>query len=300
MKITAVVVTYNRCDMLRQCVGKLLAQTVPCDILIVDNASTDETAGYLSALGEERVSCLRMTENTGGAGGFYAGMHRAFDEGYELIWLLDDDTFPEPDALERLLETDRKLGGKYGWLSSKALWTDGNICRMNVQRVTPYKDLKEFDGSIKPVCMASFVSLLVPAGTVRKYGYPVKDFFIWSDDWEYTRRVSRHEPCFMIPDSVVTHAMKQNTVADISEDSRERLPRYRYLYRNDVYLYRGEGLLGRIWLIMKDCWHSFKVLTRRKSDRRMALDIIWSGYREGRKFHPGRERGAPAGRSRRK
>lgn len=291
MKTAAIVVTYNRCEMLKKCIDRLLAQTVSCDILVVDNASTDGTAEYLSGLKDERISCLRMPENTGGAGGFNAGLHKAFDDGYELLWLLDDDTFPNPDTLERLIGAGEKLGGNYGWLSSKALWTDGNICRMNVQRVTPYKDLKEFDGDMKAVCMASFVSLLLPAETVRKYGYPIRDFFIWSDDWEYTRRISRNEPCYMIPDSVVTHAMKQNTFADIAEDSRERLARYRYLYRNDVYLYRREGLFGRIWLIMKDCWHSFKVLTRRRSDRRMALKIIWSGYREGRKFFPEAENG---------
>ena len=291
MKIAAVVVTYNRCDMLKQCIEKLLAQTVPCDILAVDNASTDGTAEYLSGLGERRVSCLRMSENTGGAGGFYAGIRKAFEDGYELLWLLDDDTFPENDALERLVEAGNSLNGNYGWLSSKALWTDGGICRMNVQRITPYKDLKEFDGEMKVCCMASFVSLLLPAETVRKYGCPVKDFFIWSDDWEYTRRVSRHEQCFMVPDSIVIHAMKRNTVADIAEDSPDRLPRYRYLYRNDVYLYRREGIIGWVWLIMKDCWHSFKVLTRRRTDRRAALRIIWSGFREGVKFLPAAETG---------
>lgn len=291
MKIAAVVVTYNRCDMLKQCIEKLLTQTVPCDILVVDNDSTDETPEYLSGLRNERVSCLRMSENTGGAGGFNAGMHKAAEDGYELLWLLDDDTFPEKDALEKLTEAGNSLNGHYGWLSSKALWTDGGICRMNVQRITPYKDLKEFDGDMKSACMASFVSLLLPAETIRKYGYPVKEFFIWSDDWEYTRRISRHEPCFMVPDSIVTHAMKQNTVADIAEDSRERIPRYRYLYRNDVYLYRREGVGGWIWLIMKDCWHSFKVLTRRRSDRRLALNIIWSGFREGIGFLPDAETG---------
>ena len=289
MRITAVVVTYNRCDMLKICLEKLLAQTVPCDILVVDNAGTDGTAEYVAGLGCGRLTYMRMAENTGGAGGFNAGMHRAYGDGYDLLWLLDDDTFPEPDALEKLLEAGKAL--KYGWLSSKALWTDGGICRMNVQRRTPYKDIKIFEGDRISACMASFVSLLLPAETIRKYGFPVKEFFIWSDDWEYTRRVSRHEPCYLIPGSAVTHAMKRNTVADIAEDSRDRLERYRYLYRNDVYLYRGEGLVGWLWVIAKDCWHSFKVLTRRKSDRRRALKIIWSGFREGVRFLPPAETG---------
>lgn len=37
MKIAAVVVTYNRLELLKQCVQRLLAQSVPCDVLLVDN-----------------------------------------------------------------------------------------------------------------------------------------------------------------------------------------------------------------------------------------------------------------------
>ena len=75
----AVVVTYNRLEMLKDCLGALERQTVPCDILVVDNASTDGTKEFLE--GTWNVSCIRMKENTGGAGGFNTGMKEAVKRG---------------------------------------------------------------------------------------------------------------------------------------------------------------------------------------------------------------------------
>lgn len=77
---------------------------------------------------------------------------------------------------------------------------------MNLQRVTPYKDLPGFDGERIPAVMASFVSLFLRTETVRRYGLPIAEFFIWSDDWEYTRRISRAQPCYVVPASRVVHA----------------------------------------------------------------------------------------------
>ena len=74
-------------------------------------------------------------KNLGGAGGFCYGIRQAAAAGYDALWLMDDDTIPEPDALARFLEADTSLQGKYGWLSSRALAPDGTDQPMNLQRV---------------------------------------------------------------------------------------------------------------------------------------------------------------------
>ncbi|WP_348226313.1 hypothetical protein, partial [Salmonella enterica] len=79
---------------------------------------------------------------------------------------------------------------------------------------------------------------------VRQFGLPIAEFFIWSDDWEYTRRISRAKPCYVIPASRVVHAMQNPGVVNIARDVPARWARYRYFYRNDVVLYRREGLSG--------------------------------------------------------
>ena len=279
--VCAVVVTYNRLSCLRQCVEALRKQD--CDLLVVNNASTDGTEAWLREREGEGLTSLHLPENMGGAGGFSRGIREAVTRGYEWIWVMDDDCYPEENALRALLEADRELQGRYGWLSSLCLWTDHTPCRMNVQRATPYWDLPFTEQKLQQAQMASFVSLLLPAAVVKRFGLPIAEFFIWGDDWEYTRRISRSLPCYRVGDSRVIHAMKSNTVVSIDEDLEERLPRYRYSYRNDVYLYRREGIAGWLWLLAKNLWHSVKTV-RRGHPERMA--VIWSGFRSGLSFAP--------------
>ena len=86
--------------------------------------------------------------------------------------------------------------------------------------------------------MASFVSLFLPAGIVREMGLPIKDFFIWTDDWEFTRRISRKYLFCAVADSVVIHKSKSNMGANIVTESENRLGRFDYLYRNDKMGFR--------------------------------------------------------------
>lgn len=285
--IAAVVVTYNRKELLSRCIACLRAQQgAACDILVVDNASTDGTAGLLRTLAGPDLHVLSTGKNLGGAGGFARGVEAAVQAGYEAVWLMDDDTLPEPDALAALLRCEQRIGDGYGWLSSRALDRDGNDQPMNRQRRTPYKDITGYGDTPVPSVMASFVSLFLRSDTVREFGLPIAEFFIWSDDWEFTRRISRRRPCYTVPQSRVVHAMKNKTVVNIAKDTPDRLSRYRYFYRNDVVLYRGEGLTGWLWLLCKDAWHSAQVLTGKCPEKRKRLGIIWSSFAAGVRFHP--------------
>ena len=134
--------------------------------------------------------------------------------------------------------------------------------------------------------MASFVSLFVPGSVVQEYGVPIAEFFIWSDDWEYTRRISRALPCYTVPASRVVHAMQNTAPCNIALDVPARWERYRYFYRNDVYLYRREGPAGWLWLLCKDLWHSAQGLVRPGARKAYRLGIIWGGFAAGVRFAP--------------
>ena len=225
-------------------------------------------------------------KNLGGAGGFAYGVREAALAGYDALWLMDDDTLPTPTALAEFLQADRDLHGRYGWLSGRALAPDGTDQPMNLQRVTPYKDLPSFDGARIPAVMASFVSLFLRTETVRRYGLPIAEFFIWSDDWEYTRRISRAQPCYVIPASRVVHAMQNPGIVNIAADVPARWERYRYFYRNDVVLYRREGVRGWLWLLAKDAWHTVQVLRSPQGRKAWRIGIIWKGFFAGVRFAP--------------
>lgn len=122
-RVAAVVVTYNRAEMLRQCLMSLQKQTMPCDILVVDNASTDDTQALVQRAAQHDASIFyRNTgENLGGAGGFNFGMRWAVEAGYAFVWVMDDDCFPEPVALEKLLDA---FAGRV-WLAEQCGALDG-------------------------------------------------------------------------------------------------------------------------------------------------------------------------------
>ena len=111
MKIAAVVVTFNRKVYFVKNIEALLAQVnAPLDILIIDG--TDETIRHYMDAGQ--ILYENTGENLGGAGGFNFGSRRAYEAGYDAIWIMDDDTYPHPDALEKFLQADKDLNGMYG------------------------------------------------------------------------------------------------------------------------------------------------------------------------------------------
>lgn len=287
-RTAAVVVTYNRLELLEQCIACLKEQTAPCDILLVDNASTDGTENW--APGQTELYYYNTGANLGGAGGFNIGMRRAVELGYDYVWVMDDDCLPEPDALEKLLEADEILQGNYGWLSSVVLWTDGTECKMNRQKLK--KSFYEYSPLLKHGIVqaeqATFVSLFLRAETVRRVGLPIKEFFIWGDDIEFTRRIAVREkmPCFVVGQSQTVHAMKENNGSSIATDSAERLDRYRYAFRNEAYLYRKEGIKGVLYYVAKCGLNILRVLLLAADYKWKRIWIILSGMIQGSCFRP--------------
>lgn len=289
MNTAAVVVTYNRKTLLLENLKCLLSQKTICDldIIVIDNNSSD---GTLTALKEhdffKKIIYINTEKNLGGAGGFQFGIKYAAEREYDYIWLMDDDCMPQENSLQKLLDVANEKHDDFGFLASKVLWKDGKICTMNIPRKTVFKSVEDFDTRIIPVEMASFVSLLIPVRIVKKIGLPIKEFFIWTDDWEYTRRISRQILGYMVNDSVVIHKSKNNYGANIAYEASDRLDRYKYLYRNDVYLYRREGITGFLYEVLRLLNHTARVLVKAKDHRIMRLGYIWKSTFDGLSFNP--------------
>lgn len=286
-KVIAVIVTYNRKELLKECINALLQQDYNnCDILIVDNDSTDGTKEFIAdELQNNRVYYTNTGANLGGAGGFNYGMKKACELGCDFIWVMDDDCIVHKDSLTELINADKELKENYGFLSSKVLWKDDSICKMNIQKRKFSKWLKDFETNKQNIAMASFVSLFLKTKVVEEIGLPIKEFFIWTDDWEYTRRISRKYNCYYISKSIVTHKSKQNEGASIATVD-DRLERFNYLYRNDVVLYRREGLKGWILLYIRLALHKLRILKSNKTDKKERINIINKAIKEGKQFYP--------------
>lgn len=298
-KTVAVVVTYNRKDILKNNIESLLHQNgAECDILIVNNASTDGTEEMIRQdYNMDQVIYCNTGANLGGAGGFEYGVGKAAELGYEYIWIMDDDTWPEEEALAKLFEADKELMGQWGFLSSAVYWTDGTLCKANKPKKTLFSFINEKDmkKNNTRILMGSFVSLFVRTSTVREVGLPIGEYFIWTDDYEFCGRISRKQPCYFVPGSRVTHAMKSNVKANIATDDISRMDRYRYLYRNDVHCYRQFGFMGWMYIYMKKIFMALKIVLTAKDNKKERLDTIKQGYEAGSKFRPEVKKGIDDG-----
>lgn len=244
VRVVAVVVAYNRRELLAEALDGLLAQTRPADaVLVVDNASDDGSCDVARRhpVGPEVVVLPR---NTGGAGGFATGLaHAVLSLSADLVWLMDDDTVPTPSALAHLLSARSSYPGEVTLLGSRAVWVDGRDHPMNVPRRRPWARAGEIAAAraagAVPVRSSSFVSMLVDAGAVRRHGLPVAAYFLWNDDFEYSARLLRHGVGLYVPASVVEHRTRTFGSTDVDPGERFSLE-----VRNKVWMFTRSRALG--------------------------------------------------------
>lgn len=243
--VTAVVVTHNRRDLLIEALTAVRSQTrTPDQVIVVDNASADGTAETV----RERFPSAHLVplrRNGGGAGGFAAGISVALERGCDLMWLMDDDTIPEPGALRALLDARGRYPGAQppALLASRVVWTDGREHPMNTPRKRPRATRGEHAAAASagcvPVRSASFVSVLLDGPTVRTGGLPVADYFLWNDDFEFTTRLLRGRVGALCTGSTVVHKTRAFGATDADPGER-----FFYEVRNKVWLFTRSSGLG--------------------------------------------------------
>ena len=226
-------------------------------------------------------------ENLGGAGGFMCGIEAAVEMGYEYVWIMDDDAYPSRSALANLLNAGRLLPN-WGFLSSAVYWTDGTLCVANRPKRTLFRHIGKIgsDNKPTPIVMGSFVSMLIPSSVVKHVGLPIAEYFIWSDDYEYSGRISKMYSGYFVPKSTVVHAMTDNSRADIVRAKTDRLERFRLLYRNDWNCYRQFGLRGKAYLASKVIYTTADIILNAQEKRMHKLRTLLDGCLDGVRFNP--------------
>lgn len=189
-KVAAVVVTFNRKELLLKNITNCLAQTRKIDnIYIIDNASVDGTYSYLEEhkiFENENVKYVYLLKNEGGAGGFYHGLKLAFEDNYDMFWLMDDDGCPDTDSLEKLLvgfKDDLSIIGPLIYCDTLGLSHSKYLVNNKMS-----EDISEIKNVQYSYPVHPFNGTLIRKEVVRKIGFPIKELFIWGDEQEYRLR----------------------------------------------------------------------------------------------------------------
>lgn len=185
MKIAAIIVTYNRLDLLQRCYNALLDQSEENFIIVVvNNGSTDGTKEWLDKP-KDRLIAIHQN-NKGGAGGFYSGMKFAYEAGYDWMWLMDDDGIPAKNQLQELIHVSE---------ANSFLFSNALVCDIedplslsfglseNIVNVKDVEGQKWIKNLINP-----FNGTLIHRKVVDKIGFIKKEMYIWGDEAEYTLR----------------------------------------------------------------------------------------------------------------
>ena len=289
MKVIAVVVTYNRSQLLKRNIA-CLRKNSPHAIIVVNNGSTDDTGEWLA----EQTDLIVITQaNVGGSGGFYTGIQQAMERGADWIWCMDDDVFPRPDCMSNLL--DHTASEEVGILAPRRLM-EGNIFTNDFQAVNltnPFSSMykKKLKKQVinKPVEIlgTAFEGLFIRKETVEKIGLPNKDLFIFCDDTDYClRAVLAGYKILYIPSALID---KEKFFSNDTWNERNKKKKWKRFYqiRNSTYLnhhygrnwgvkyIRGfNGVIGYIAIALFTCPFS---------DAYSLKDVakLWKAYQDG-------------------
>ncbi|MGZ5400859.1 MAG: glycosyltransferase family 2 protein [Nocardioides sp.] len=258
--VAVVVVTYNRADLLGRMLDGLATQTHrPDAVYIVDNASTDHTRQVLDRWhgGDLPLEVTHSPDNLGGAGGFHLGLRRAYADGFDRIWLMDDDVVPAPDCLAVLMAREERCvmsvrENTSGALVEKAALTFDLANPLAIKPKTAMVETAYGTRAAMPerveLANVAFEGFMVHRSVIEQIGFPDPTYFIFYDDVDYALRVRRAgHHIWAIRDAVL--------VRQLDFDQQHDLGSWKgfYMYRNlfVVHLRYGENVMVRHkpWLI---------------------------------------------------
>jgi GT2 family glycosyltransferase len=205
MKIIAVVVTYNRIQLLQRCIDGLFKQSTKVDeIIVVDNNSDDGTREWLDT---QQNLVVFHQENLGASGGYKKGMEEAFKKNADWIWVMDDDVAPQADCLRNLLMYThlaelgilvpcRYFNGKPFLTESKKINLTNPFKPLSQHRLHP----NDINTPVINIQTMTFEGPLINREVVEKIGFPNPDYFILYDDTDYAyRAILAGFKIYMIP-----------------------------------------------------------------------------------------------------
>lgn len=290
MKITAVVVTYNRLELLKKGIESLRKNKPLTNILVVNNGSTDGTHEWLD---EQKDLLVVHQENVGGSGGFHRGIKVAYENGADWIWCMDDDVFPHEDCLEKMLavansqQADflmprRVIEGKvfthefrrFNFSNPFASMKQGKLGKENIEEATA-------------IAGADFEGPMVSREAVEKVGLPNKDFFIFCDDTDYSYRIWKAGfKLYYVPDALLDKHLFFVSDSWTARNQKKKWKRY-YQVRNTSYLnhHYGEnwGVRYLRSLIGMMGWEILAILSMpfSKAWQWEDLGMLWKAYLDG-------------------
>ena len=262
-KILVIIVTYNGMEWMERCLDSVTRSTLPADIFIVDNGSTDGTQDYIRNCGKE-IIFRQSGENLGFGRANNLGLQYAADNGYDYVYLLNQDAWVEETTFEILINVHR-LHPEYGILSPMQIQANGQHMDRNflngvASRCVEGNFMEDlYFGTLQDVYEVKDVMAahwLISMDCLRRTGGFSPTFRHYGEDNNYVDRVEYHGfKTGFVPATKAVHDRENRsdslgnptrriniiTLVELSDITRPK-PWFRLIFRHLQYIYKYRTL----------------------------------------------------------
>ncbi|QBJ87596.1 glycosyltransferase family 2 protein [Chryseobacterium gleum] len=219
--IHVIIVTYNAMKWAERCFSSLRTSSVPVKCIVIDNGSTDGTQEYIKKYFPE-VDFTQSPQNLGFGKANNTGIEKAYKEGADFFYLMNQDAWIYPDSFQKLLDVYNAYPDKNQLGILSPIHMDGSEKRLDIfferylARNTPDNRIfsDSFNNNLKDYYEIDFVNAahwLLPKATIEEIGGFNPYFFHYSEDYEYVQRISFFgKKIIVCPPSRVVHDGKQD------------------------------------------------------------------------------------------
>ncbi len=234
VKVYLIIVTYNAMKWAERCFSSLRISSVSVNCIVIDNGSTDGTQNFIKANFPE-VDFIQSQENLGFGKANNLGIEKAYKEGADFFYLMNQDAWIYEDSIQKLLNVYNNYPNKeeIGVLSPMHL--DGSEKKLDLHfenylgkyaknnRLLSDLYLHQ-QGLWYEIDFVNAAHWFLPKETIEKIGGFNPFYFHYGEDYDYVNRILfREKKILVCPEALVIHDTKQSfTVPNTNTAYKEK------------------------------------------------------------------------------
>lgn len=192
MRILVIIVSYNFERWIDRCLGSLRESVHPVDTVVIDNCSSDSTTQLIEQR-YPKVRLIKNKENLGFGRANNIGMEIAISEGYDAVFLLNQDAWIDPQTIGTIANLCQKYP-TYGILSPVHLTGNGDKPEQGFSAYTGIRELSDLNKEV-PIVQTSFINAafwMIPVAVLHTVGGFSPLFYHYGEDKDYVNRLKHH------------------------------------------------------------------------------------------------------------
>lgn len=274
-RVAVVVLNYHGADDTVACLDSLKAlDTSPADLVVIDNASSDDSVAAIRTAHPD-AELVRNRENLGFGAGQNAVLERLVAEGFDWVWLVNNDLRVRSDALAQLLEHAARHPGA-GVIGTRILDLDhpGEVLAIGGGTVNHWLGRSSHirRRGRQPDYITG-ASMLLNCRALEQVGVFDPGFFMYWEDVDLCRRLTAAGWSIQVADSAVVWHRQSASVG--GEGARKD----RLINASAVGYFARHGPFGGWPAIVSGC--SLRMVRRLLAGRWHAARAVWQGTVEG-------------------